>query len=431
MTKRDLHREPVAGRDSVWLQDSPENLMVINSVFTLDRMEREVLRELFGERVHGPNYERFERKIVFEKGRPYWEDDPDYDLDRHIVLAPPLKSDPDALSTREALQRYVGEQAAKPLPFDRPLWQMQFVPKYRDGMSAIITRVHHVMGDGISFVPVLFRLMDPDKTEGADIATVAKSSTAWQLIGAVLGGPFMLAQKFLWRGDKSVVHGVPLTGEKRVAWTDPIALQLIKDVKNKLGATVNDVLMAVVSSAFERYVRDRSSGPLEQLRVSMPVNIRPVHEEPRLENKFAAVLLDLPVGFDGIRERVAATKAKMDSLKRSPEPLFTYGTVRVMLATLPSVLSRGLINYLGNKCTCVISNVPGPQNPIFLGGNRLRGMMFWVPQRADVGIGVSMLSFAGELMIGVICDTAVVDDPKVLVECFSEEFRQLKDSVEL
>lgn len=430
-TRGGLFREPVAGRDGVWLQDTPTNLMVINSVFTLDRMEREELRDLFGERVRGPAYVRFTRKIVFEGSRAFWQEDPDYDLDRHIVLAAPLAGDPRALVSREALQKYVGEQARLPLPDDRPLWQMQIIPEYRDGMSAVITRVHHVMGDGMSMVPILFRMMDQVSGTEAKLAPVAKDTTVWQTVAAVLTGPYMLTKKLLWKSDRSVIHGPALSGQKLVAWTDPIELDLLKQVKNALGATVNDVLMACVSSAFERYVETRSGKPLAQLRVSMPINIRPVSEEPRMENKFAAVMLDLPVGATDIRQRVATTKKQLDALKRSPEPLFTYGTVRVTLATLPFGVSRALINFLANKCTCVISNVPGPQDPLFMGGKRLRGMMFWVPQRADVGIGVSMLSFAGELMIGMICDTALVDDPRVFVECFSDEFRRLKESVDL
>lgn len=147
-----------------------------------------------------------------------------------------------------------------------------------------------------------------------------------------------------------------------------------------------------------------------------------------MENKFAAVMLDLPVGIPDFHARVAATKKRLDALKRSPEPLFTYGTVRLMLKALPAGMSRGLINYLAGKVSCVISNVPGPQRPLYLEGHRIRGMMFWVPQRAEIGIGVSILSFAGELMIGVLCDTAVVEDPKALVDCFSEELRKLEDS---
>ncbi len=433
-TQTSPYRERVAGRDRVWLQDSPLNLMVINSVFTLDRMDRETLRDLWFDRViaaSGERHARFVRRIVFEGRHAYWQDDPDFDIDRHVILAPPIVGDRQALATREKLQEYVGSQASEPLPGDRPLWQIQVVPDYRDGMTAVVFRIHHVIADGISLVPVLFSLIDPETGEEPSIQQVAKKASPWAPVAAALAGPFMLAQKFIWRADRSVVHGAPLSGRKRVAWTDPIEVDLIKKVKNAFGATVNDVLMACLSGAFERYVESHPGSGMETFRVSMPVNIRPLGEEPRLENKFAAVMLDLPVGLKDIRERVLATKKRLDSLKRSPEPLFTYGTVRLMLATLPAGVSRGLINHLANKCTCVASNVPGPRTPVYVDGRRLRAIMFWVPQRADIGIGVSMMSFAGHLTVGVICDTEVVTDPRGLIAAFEREFRNLRNAVDL
>lgn len=433
--RSDLRRQPVAGRDGVWLQDSSTNLMVINAVFTTDRLDRETFRDLWAERVMraggGRRFDRFTRRIVFVGRRAYWQEDPDFDLDRHVVLAPPLEGDPLALSTRRALQDYVGRLASEPLPWDRPLWQFQIVPEYRDGMSAVYCRIHHVMADGMALVPLLFSLMDPDPEVGRPGPLVAKVSGFEKVVAAALAGPFLLAQKFLWRPDRSPVHGSPLAGRKRVGWTDPIPVEVIKAVKNAAGATLNDVLMACVSAAFDRYVTARTGAPLKQLRVSMPVNVRPLGEEPRMENKFAAVMLDLPVGFADIRERVAATKRRLDAVKRSPEPLFTYGTVRLLLGTLPAAVSRLLIDYLANKCTCVISNVPGPWWPIYLGGRRMRAMMFWVPQRADIGIGISILSLSGELMVGVICDVELVAEPQELMEGFSAEFERLKASLGL
>ena len=102
-----------------------------------------------------------------------------------------------------------------------------------------------------------------------------------------------------------------------------------------------------------------------------------------------------------------------------------------MLATMPPAASRGLINHLANKCTCVASNVPGPQTPVYVGDRQLRGIMFWVPQRTDIGIGVSMMSFTGGLMVGVICDHEVVPDPQQLIAAFEEEFRNLRREVDL
>ncbi len=424
----------VEGRDGVWLQDSPANLMVINAVYTLDSIDLEALRRLWDERVmqagDGQRYPRLKRRVVWRRSRPYWQDDPAFALARHVFIP---ENDAD-LRTKESLQEYVGELASQPLPDDRSPWQMQLIPEFGDGGSAIIFRIHHCMGDGIGLIPILFSLMDAEPEGGGMVfpAVIDKDgkppNKLLLALHAAVVGPFLLLQKMLWRPDKNRLHGRALSGTKRVAWTDPIDLGVVKEVKNRLGATVNDVLVACVAGAFQRYLARHADEELKRLRVSMPVNVRSRFEELKMDNKFAAVLLPLPVVAD-VRERIAATRQVLNRLKRSIEPFFTYAAVIVLLKFLPPAVSRFLIDFLASKCTAVLTNVPGPQMPVYVTGRRLRAMLFWVPQRAKVGIGVSILTLTGSLRVGVIADTALIADPGLLVEAFDEEFRELRESV--
>lgn len=425
--------ELVAGADGVWLQDQDTNLMVINTVFTIDRIDVETMRQVFHDRLLGTpgafRYPRFGRRIVRRGGRYYWQDDPEFDIARHIILAPVLEEDAAALDDKEKLQTYMGGVASTPLPDDRPLWQVQVIPQFGDDGSALIVRTHHVLGDGIAMVQVLFELMDSGPEEGRVVPAVVDRGGKPPnklLLGAhaSLAGPGILARKMLWRPDRSEVHGPSLGGEKRVAWTPPIELEMIKGIKDRFGATVNDVLVACVAGAFRNYGLSRGEN-LDQLQVSMPVNVRSRADKLTMDNKFAAVLLSLPVGVDDAVRRIAETKARMDRLKRSVEPVATFGIVNVMLKTLPFSWSAGLIDFFANKCTCVLSNVPGPQKPLYMAGRRLRAMLFWVPQRATVGVGVSILSFDGSLRMGVLADTRLIPDPTALVTAFEEEVNGL------
>lgn len=439
--KRALRR--IAGRDAVWLQDSPENLMVINAVFTLDPIHLEALQKIFGERLYRPlggteggnSLARFSQRVVYRRGRPYWQDDEGYDVARHVFLAPPVAEDPDVPFGREELQAYIKSLASTPLPADRPLWQIQLIPRFTSDRSALYVRIHHVMADGISLLPVVFSVMDRGEDDEEDLEREARAmnkpkNTWWILLKTVLWGPFLLIQKLLWWPDRNPLHGPKLSGTKRVAWTRPIDVDHVKEVKDAFGATVNDVLMSCVTGAFERYVRERSGERLRRFRVSMPINVRSVDEKPKMENKFAAVLFGLPVGHEDPEERLRAMNERLARLKSSVEPIFTYGIVRLMLALLPLWMSRLLIDFLANKCTCVISNVPGPRRKISLAGRSLRTMLFWVPQRADVGIGISMMSFSGRLYLGAIADTALVEDPAEIVRAFEKEFEALRGSVD-
>ena len=426
-----VRRRRVAGRDGVWLQDSSANLMVIQSVFAVDRIALETFRQLWIERVMeaggGRRYPRFTQRVVTVGRRAYWQEDPGFDLANHVFVPEEAAE----IRTKEDLQDYIGRLASQPLPDDRPRWQVHLIPEFEDGASVFVVRFHHVMGDGIGLTPVLFSLMDSAPNGGGMVmpAVLDKGGKPPNkvLLGllALLAGPYLLAQKFLWRADRSPLHGPELSGVKRVAWTGSIDLGSIKAAKDRLGATLNDVLVACVSGGLRRWVEDRG-GDLRQLRVSMPVNMRSRHEKLKMDNKFAAVLLPLPVPA-GPRRRIGATKRAMDRLKRSIEPVFTYLTANLMLGALPQAVSRRVIDFLANKCSCVLTNVPGPQEPVYVAGRRLRSMLFWVPQRARIGVGISIFSLAGAVRIGVVADTALVPDPRELVEAFEEEIRGLDE----
>jgi WS/DGAT/MGAT family acyltransferase len=200
----------------------------------------------------------------------------------------------------------------------------------------------------------------------------------------------------------------------------------VKDARKRLGATVNDVLMASVSGAVSRYLARHAGQTIEKLHISMPVNVRRADEPLKLENRFAAVPLELPAGIAHLGDRVRAVKVQMDALKQSVVPIVVYGIQHAMLTVLPQGVSRGLIDFLANKCTAVVTNVPGPQRELTLAGRRVRSLMFWVPQRADIGVGISILSFAGFVQVGVLADVELVPDPGDLVRAFEEEFAELR-----
>jgi WS/DGAT/MGAT family acyltransferase len=424
---------PMAAPDVMWVQDSITNPMIINAVFTTDALDLQTLHTLWRERVMevegGRRFHRFTHRVVRLGSRYFWEEDPDFDLARHILPAPVPE-----IATRAELQGYLGEVAARPLSGDRPLWQIQLVPRYRDG-SAFIVRIHHCMGDGVTLVPVLFALVDPSPDRPAEpfgaVADTAKGAYAGMAAKALAAaaGPFVLARHLVAKADKNVLRGRPLSGTKRVAWTPPLDLSRVKETKNRLGATVNDILMASLAGAVRRYDQLQANGLLQAVRASIPVNVRAPGEPYRMENRFALALLSLPVGIADPVERVRAVRARMQRLKRSVEPLVMFGAANLMLKTLPQALSRRLIDFFANKCSCVLTNVPGPQEPLYLGGRRLRNLIFWVPQRADIGVGISILSFSGAVRVGVISDRDLLSEPGALTTAFEEEFQTLETAV--
>lgn len=427
-------RERIAANDAIWLQDTDANLMVINAVIITDHLDVATLRRTFQERIFGgADPARFERLRCHITGRGlarYWEPDPHFDIARHIIPAHAT-----GLHTLAEVQEYVGRQASRKLDRDRPRWEIQVIERFEGDASALLVRVHHSIGDGMALVSLMFALMDEtwDRTDGVaqgSVAPAAGLSFLRQVQRAVaipLSAPGVLLKRLTWFPDRSHLHGPELTGTKRVAWTEPLDLAVVKKAKDLVGATVNDVLMAAVTGAFSTYLARVGGGSPRRFLISMPVNVRNPGKPLRCENQFAPVPIDLPAGAPLLSQRILSVKRRLDHLKRSTTPLVVYGIQQVLLACMPKAVSRGLIDFLANKCTAVVTNVAGPAGDIALEGRKVRSILFWVPQRAQIGIGISILSFAGKVQVGVIADEALLPDPTHLVEAFEAEFQRLKE----
>lgn len=426
-------RSPVAPNDAIWLQDSDANRMIIHGLYVTDRIGLDEARAIFLERVveadGGRRYPRFRQRVVRARGRWYWEEDPTFAVGRHMVRARVGEWDVGrgAWVTSEQVQEYIAAIAHLPLPADRPPWRIEYIENFEDGASAFIVRIHHAMADGVAFVPIILSLMDavPERPAARRGRPRSLLSKAGDLLLLPVAIPAVLLERALWRADRHALHGARLGGHKRVAWTRRFPLDEVKRFKDAFGATVNDVLMALVSGAIGRYLQSSGSGAVPYIHVSMPVNMRNLDDPLAMENRFAAVPLRLPSWPLDLPRRVASVKARLDALKQGHDPLAIYSAVNLMLAALPGGVSRRLLDFFANKCTSVVTNVPGPQQPLTLGGRRLRTLMFWVPQRADIGLGISILTFGGSVQIGVISDTSVLPEPGALVAAMEREFGEL------
>ena len=417
--------------------EHPTNLMTITAVFTFaEPLALADVQELAERLLH---YDRFRERVVSTGvlGRAAWERDPAFDLANHVrEITLPDDAGPDALHA------LVGDLMSTPLPYDRPLWQLHLVPSYRDG-SAIVVRIHHCVADGMSLVQVLLRLADEPpvlppvatrgRRHGGDTERRTRSegflsgrrlvdaARASGTVAAAVAGILDL------RADPRTPLRGALGREKRAAWSAPIALDDVKRVGSRLGATVNDVLLATVSGALGRYLRARGvAADGLTLRAVVPVNLR-APDDIALGNKFGMVFFPLPVGHADPTARLAAVKRTMDQVKRSPEAVLIFGLLRAFGTTTTRVLKLA-VNVLGRKATAVMTNVPGPREPLRFVGKTVDTMMFWVPQSGRLGLGVSILSYHGQVRLGVATDARLIPDPQALVDAFHDAFAELADA---
>jgi WS/DGAT/MGAT family acyltransferase len=457
-------RESMSSVDVAWLRmDRPSNLMVICGVLVLeDRVSISRLRSTIAKRFL--RFARFAQRPVPAAGGYQWQSDEHFLLERHVkaVELPRGAGDPE-------LEALVSRLVSRPFDPSHPLWEFQLVSDFKGG-SAVILRIHHCYADGIALIQVLLSMTDADrkgKQPGAVppppgrrrdgdsdddplaqlLAPVAgalkMASTAGSSLvekgGELLRDPgqaVMLAQQggalvgeiaklVLMSEDSSTrFKGEPGVA-KRVAWAEPLALDEVKAIGKALGCSINDVLLSSVAGALRGYlVRRGDDVDGVVIRALVPVNLRPPEKAYRLGNKFGLVFLDLPIGIENPVERLYAVRANMQALKGSFQPVIALGILAAMGAG-PEVLQEQLLAMLAKNATAVMTNVPGPREPLWFAGGKVRRLMFWVPQSGNIGMGVSIMTYAGEVQFGLITDRGLCPDPERVIERFAPEFEKL------
>jgi WS/DGAT/MGAT family acyltransferase len=223
------------------------------------------------------------------------------------------------------------------------------------------------------------------------------------------------------------LKGVP-EGTKAVAWCDPLPLADVKGAGKALGCSVNDVLLSCVAGAIRSYLLDRGETlKRAELRAMVPVNLRGPSKgdgSDELGNRFGLVPVLLPIGIAHPIERVLEVRQRMGELKGGYTALMAMGLLGIA-GMLPHALQRQMLDIFGRKTTAVMTNVPGPQHPLYLAGAALSQIMFWVPQTGNVGVGVSILSYNGGVQFGLITDRALCAEPQQIIERFKPEFENL------
>jgi len=400
-------------------------------------------------------YARFRQKPVDTPAGATWQDDPHFDLDWHVrESALPGRAD------KKSLERFVSELASSPLDPGKPLWQFHLVERY-DGGSALVARIHHCYADGIALVQVLLSLTDtsPDPAKGSDLGKAWLKQDGAQVarrVGAVdrymkLGGKVLgqgmamvqdpslagvlakeggeIARELLYAlalpdDPPSMLRG-PLGVSKRVAWAEPLDLEEVKAVGRACDCTVNDVLMAAAAGALRDYMRERGDDVDGMtLRATVPVNLRPLEHAKKLGNHFGLVFLDLPVGEPNPIRRLEHVAECMNQLKTSRQAIVAFGLLAA-LGMAPTGVQSLALDLFSRKATAVATNVPGPQQPLYLAGCTLREMMFWVPQTGSIGVGISILSYNGRVHFGLIADARLIPDPDAVIRRFGPEFDKL------
>ena len=454
-------RERISAVDTAWLRmDRPSNLMMICGVLIFrERIELARLSRVIRDRFLV--FARFRQRAVLSAAASFWEADPGFDLARHVTrIALPGRA-----GTKE-LQALVSRLVSTPLDPAHPMWQFHLIDDFEGG-SAIVVRIHHCYADGIALVRVLLSMTDATAKgppampfEARERTREAPEEPLAQLIAPLsdalgtarkIGGTLIEKGAEIWQDPGKAVEfaerGSAFTAEiaklalmaedsttrfkgapgvaKGVAWALPLSLAEVKTIGKALGASVNDVLLSCVAGALRNYLVEKGD-PVDgvMIRALVPVNLRPMEKAYKLGNQFGLVFLELPIGIENPIERLYALRANMRALKDSYQPILALGLLAAM-GSGPKMLQETLLSILARNASAVMTNVPGPQQPLYLAGGRIDSLMFWVPQSGDIGVGVSIISYNDFVQFGIVADRGLLPDPENVIARFGTEFEKL------
>jgi len=460
----DQTSKSLSGVDIAWLRmDSPTNLMIINAMIITEEMEFKDFKNTIMNRFL--RFPRFLTRPVFTSGEYVWEKDPYFDLANHVkrVALP-------GLADKTELQNFLADQVSIPFDESKPLWQILFVDNYEGG-KAVILRVHHCYADGLALISVFNSITDGSANVAPFSVAQAASNEEeledvnyeWPRYQRFLGGATERAERYAKLARKLSGEGINflrdqdalrgLVGEgvragaelaqlatmpadphttfkgklgvrKTCAWSEPVSFDKFHGIAKVIGCKINDLLLSCVAGAFrEELIRAGEELEGRQVHVTLPVNIRPldkvdVSDRPdELGNQFGTVFVALPVDIENPLERAYKIKHDMLALKQSLQPALSYAILYAS-GLLPKSAQKVLTESFGNKTSAVLSNVPGPRESRYIAGSRIKEQMFWVPQTGDLGIGLSIISYGGQIQFGIVGDARILPDPERIVTQF-------------
>jgi diacylglycerol O-acyltransferase / wax synthase len=464
--------EPVSGMDATFLYtETPTSPMNIGSVVIIDgALDFKTFRDTVHSRIH--QFEKLRQRLLYVPlsiDYPYWVDDPNFDIDLHIThSALPLEGG------WKELRKTASTIFSEPLDKNRPLWSMTFVeglnniPQVPKGSVAVISKIHHVAVDGVGGAGLLSLFLDftPEKIEipaprpfkpkplPNELALMINSGLSFakdpfkfpKLVSGIVKSTVKAG--FITRIQKTDLPTVPFTApptplngiiSARKKWNSAIlSLERILKLKNIMGTTVNDVMLAICSGALRRHLQEIEKLPSKSLVAMVPISIRAKEtDEAKVDNQLSAMLVQIATHLADPIERLEAIQENTNRGKTYQGALGAK-TLAGMAEAIPfgianqaaRLYSRFKISEFHKPVFNVaITNVPGPKIPLYINGHKMISVMGSAPIIDGMGLIITILSYDGHVTISPIADVKSMPDLDKFTRYIWESANELEAAI--
>ena len=410
-----------------------------------------------------PKIPRFRQRIVpapYTLGHPTWQNDPNFDLSNHLFV-----HDLPSPGTEAQLREAVRPVYSKPIPRNKPLWELHLFRGLAGGKCAVVSSIHHAMVDGVGGNEILGNIYDlkpnhklppvqpfsaepiPDSQKRLVDAVWDSSSTTIDAWATYSKEMLEAAQEFntrearqsrqallkAWPKLFTPLQRLPFnracSGERHLAWSE-FSFSEFRAIRSRLGVTVNDVALTVVSGAIARYARLHKQRTKSRLmRVMVPVNARPASKEGQLGNQVSILPTNIPLGIDDPIERAKEISETMEKLKQSGIAYDLHRLTNFWGGIIPAAyqaLFGSLMNPIQPMFNLTCTNVPGPQIPLYFNGLKLERYLPMVPVGHQAGLGCPIFTYNQAIVIGMTADARACPDVDRVKQFMDESFEELR-----
>ena len=457
-----MNPDRLSGLDSSFLhlERGPAHMHVASTtLFEGPAPEYDELREHIASRLHlVPRFRQKLRFVPFGQGRPKWVDDPQFNLSyhiRHTALPEP--------GSEEQLRTFAARVFSQRLDRSKPVWEMWLVDGVEGNRFALVTKSHHALVDGVSGVDITTVLFDtephPESVPSAEPWVARPEPSDAQMLSEALieraTTPAEMTRGFraLFRAPRQVARGaidaleaagafaragfaapaspfnVEIGPYRRFA-TVAADLEQFKAIKNELGGTVNDVVLAVVAGALGRYLRAHGHATHElELRAMVPISVRTADEHGALGNRVSSFMAPLPVYAEDPVDRLRQVSETMGDLKQSKQAVGANLLTGLTDFAPPTIAGQAArLQPAQRFFNLVVTNVPGPQFSLYLLGRKLKAIFPMVPLARRQAVCFGIMSYDGQVNFGITGDYDAMDDIDALAGDLEDSIGELADA---